>query len=142
MRCFRNGTPKWLIAAAIFFRVQSVNADAASFREALYRFPGQKAQLFLVGNTRPYFISSDCRKPTGIFDCVAFAAFSGRLHISASSKGSRKQRGGGADAGVALCSGLSGLLLRGFDARRNQNLFCAFADGSMISVGALATGLK
>ena len=123
----------------LWLRLESI-CGAADFREVAYRFPGHPPEIFLVGSTAPYFISKTCLKSGTTFDCTAYEAF--KNHGPGKTPTPHIHSRGGPVPGVARCENLHGLLFKGFNVRRSENFFCGFADGSKISLGALAEGAR
>jgi hypothetical protein len=77
-------------------------------------------------------LSKDCEKSPGKFKCDAYSALA-----KASITGTYPK--GGASPGAVICeSKLGGQVMIGKDSGRNENAFCLFNDGSMVSCGSLA----
>jgi hypothetical protein len=108
-----------------------LSASSASADES-FTIAGRKT-IFVSDGKRHLLISKDCEKAPGQFKCQAYGVLG-----KATLRGLDPGRKGGANPGALICGQkMDGQVVVGKDDELNQNAFCLFDDGSMISCGSL-----
>lgn len=91
------------------------------------------AKEFLDFSTERVKVSASCAKPDGSLDCEAMQLLRrGKTVQMTSAELSR-----GIPAGAAICAKLKIQNTTGRDAKGNEDGFCSFADGSLVSHGSV-----
>ena len=89
---------------------------------------------FLNWDAQHLRISASCKKPTGQLDCQALQAARGGPTVELT----QQDRARMVPPGALVCKKLHNQLTTGRDPGGNEDGFCVFPDGSMISQGSLA----
>src|SRR5262245_37358074 len=91
-----------------------------------------KSREFVKEQDKKLLISEDCRKSEGEFACDAFKALA-RASLAKVTKRLRR----GINPGGVICREIGGELAMGLSEQGDENLFCQFADNSLVSAGSL-----
>ena len=98
-----------------------------------FRF-GERHVEFIHRATEHVTVSATCFSKNAAPNCEAYAAVK-----RASLKGLKGEMHGGVEPGAVVCAqGLHAKVVLGVDDKSNENSFCQFNDGSMVSLGGLA----
>jgi putative hemolysin len=89
--------------------------------------------MFLAWDAQHLRVSAGCRQPSGQMDCEAlrFARGGPTVELTAQDRARMAPPGG------LVCRKIGNVLTTGRDPRGNEDGFCVFHDGSMISQGSL-----
>ena len=102
----------------------------AQAETVFFSVDGKKTEFYRDAG-RHFMISKDCVKKGDALRCDAYQALS-----KASLRGQTLK--GGANPGAVICSrGLGRDVVVGKDEQENENSFCRFSDGSLVSSGSL-----
>lgn len=94
---------------------------------------GGKQVNFFRSEEKHLTVSRGCLKSNGSLSCQAYESLS-----KASLDGLESKNSGGANPGARICdSELKGEVVIGRDKSGNENSFCRFSDGSLVSSGTL-----
>lgn len=101
--------------------------------EEVIRFRLEEGSVgFLHQPERGLTVSESCRTRDGRLDCEAYRVLS-RVRMSLLAK----PPAGGQEPGSLLCVALGGRVAMGVDAKKNENSFCRFRDGSIVDNGTI-----
>jgi putative hemolysin len=98
----------------------------------IFSISGQNVS-FVETKDHELVISDSCRKKSGAYKCEAYSAIR-RVRLKSLDP---TELSGGANPGSLLCKTVRGQVKLGIDHEGNENAFCAFHDGSFISVHSL-----
>lgn len=106
--------------------------DSAPFMNEVWNAQGQQVQILYYAreNVR---VSAQCRNAAGQLGCAALAQIRGGAPPVAIAKGELT----GKPAGVIACTKLGNQLLLGVNPGGNEEQFCRFKDGSLLSTNSL-----
>ena len=134
MASLSTGIAGVLLFALLFAGVVASPAQAGAGPR--FRINDQEVE-FKADEGASLLLSASCVKASGGYDCAAF-----RARRKASLRAVTSRLIGGANPGAVICRGLGAEVVNGRDSSGNENSFCRFSDGSMISSGSLvAAGL-
>ena len=112
--------------------LMTTSSFGATPQEQLWNFFGKKKMMFRI-EAESLLISANCMEYGKKKDCEALKAIP-----LASLKGLQKYLIGGARPGAVVCERVfKQMVWLGTDRDGNENTFCLFKDGSMISNGSL-----
>ena len=112
----------------------AANSGESDRSETTFLIGGKAVHFLNVGARSlkpPMTLSKSCQKANGEFQCQAFVA------LSRASFRKITIHGGGADPGGLVCQSLGGSFAMGLSPKGDEQLFCLFSDGSMVSSDSL-----
>jgi hypothetical protein len=106
--------------------------ESAPFMNEVWNMQGQQTQILYYSreNVR---VSGQCRNPAGQLGCAALQQVRGAPPVMVG----RGEMGGGKPAGVVACTKLGNQLALGVNPNGNEEQFCRFRDGSLLSTNSL-----
>lgn len=108
------------------------NLESSPYTSETWTSQEGAAMAFVHYTPQDVRISAQCRQPTGQLSCDAIRQLRGApVEVQGSALT------GGISAGTRACVALKQQLTSGHDASGTEDGFCRFADGSMVSTGAL-----
>lgn len=107
--------------------------ESAPFANETWTAQDGQAMPFVFFAQQNVRVSAQCRQPNGQLACDAIR----QLRNAPPVELSNSALNGGISAGTRVCQTLKRQLVSGRDGSGNEDGFCRFADGSMVSTGAL-----
>lgn len=105
--------------------------ESAPFMNEVWNAQGQQTQILYYSreNVR---VNGQCRNPAGQLNCAALAQVRGGAPVPIA-----KSELSGKPAGVIACQKLGNQLVTAVNAGSNEETFCRFKDGSLLSTNTL-----
>lgn len=122
-----DGAPAEAPAGALPLQVKNA-------QKATYTIDGAPKE-FLVFSAEKVTVSASCGKPDGGLDCEAMQLLRRGKSVQLTPAESSR----GIPPGAAVCAKLKIMSTTGRDAKGNEDGFCTFADGSLVSHGSVDT---
>lgn len=106
--------------------------ESSPFMNEVWNAQGQQTPILFYAreNVR---VSAQCRTPAGQLQCAALQQLRGGAPVDIP----RRELDGRTSAGVKACMKLGNPIVTAFNPNGDEESFCRFADGSLLSTGTL-----